>query len=227
MTTRLRGILQPMNKIKLFLISIFFILIASTSFAALPVVLYTDIIAGPDTGGEDDDGCYLSIFGTGFGTPSEGLPPATTKVYIGGQEVEHYKYLGTCRGRSDIQQLSVLLGSNVVTGAIKVTTSEGDSNTDLSFTVSAGDIYFVDDTGNNGTGVVNDRAHPYLTMAYVYALADFGAGDFIVVRGGTYDISSAGLTLTKSGSSKTACINIMGYPGETPLMSKEASLTQT
>jgi hypothetical protein len=38
-----------------------------------PVILYTDILSGPNTGGEDDLGCHLSIFGIGFpnekGTP--------------------------------------------------------------------------------------------------------------------------------------------------------------
>ncbi|NOY63572.1 MAG: hypothetical protein GXP10_10580, partial [Gammaproteobacteria bacterium] len=67
----------------------------TTVSAALsdPQVLYTDVVSGPNSGGENNNGAYLSIFGVNFGTPS-GLGN-TTKVYIGNQEVADYKYLGS------------------------------------------------------------------------------------------------------------------------------------
>ena len=34
---------------------------------AAPRILYTDALAGPNVGGENDKGMYLSVFGVGFG----------------------------------------------------------------------------------------------------------------------------------------------------------------
>src|SRR5271170_921553 len=98
-----------------------------------PVILYTDIVAGPNTGGEDNDGDYLSIFGVNFGSTI-----ANVTVTVGGGAVARYIYLGPSNGRADIQQLSVQLGPNATSGAIVVTVNGLSSNTDQTFTVSAG-----------------------------------------------------------------------------------------
>ncbi len=34
---------------------------------AAPKVFYTDILTGPNSGGENNDGAYLTLFGSGFG----------------------------------------------------------------------------------------------------------------------------------------------------------------
>src|SRR6266480_5399849 len=67
-----------------------------------PLVLYTDILSGPNSGGENNKGAYLSIFGKNFGATGLGT---TTKVYINNVEVDNYRYLGTSHGRTDIQQI--------------------------------------------------------------------------------------------------------------------------
>src|SRR4051794_26951427 len=73
-----------------------------------PLVLYTDIASGPNTGGENNRGAYLSIFGKNFG--SNGLG-SRVHVTIGGVEVADYRYLGASKGRADIQQLTVQVGA--------------------------------------------------------------------------------------------------------------------
>src|SRR5579871_6697371 len=60
-----------------------------------PYVAYTDLVAGPTSGGERDKGVYLSLFGVNFGAQLG----ATLKVTIGGTEVDNYRYLGPSRGR--------------------------------------------------------------------------------------------------------------------------------
>ncbi len=60
-----------------------------------PYLAYTDASSGPVSGGEGNQGSYLSIFGTNLGRPA-GLG-TTTKVYIGGVEVANYRYLGASK----------------------------------------------------------------------------------------------------------------------------------
>src|SRR5690349_18960313 len=73
-----------------------------------PTVLYTDIASGPNSGGENGNGAYLSIFGRNFGAAGLG---SRVKVTIGGAEVASYRYLGPSKGRSDVQQITVQVGA--------------------------------------------------------------------------------------------------------------------
>lgn len=104
--------------------------------AGSPQIYYTDIVSGPTTGGENNKGIYLSIFGKDFGSSGLG---STVKVYIGGIEVDNYRFLGTSKGRSDIQQITVQIGAlgsptPGVALPIKVIVGSSASNTDLTFT---------------------------------------------------------------------------------------------
>src|SRR5258708_5043291 len=67
----------------------------TTASVAAPVVLYTDLVSGPNLGGEHDKGTYLSVFGKNF---SGGNLGTSTRIYIGGTEVDNYRYLGPSRG---------------------------------------------------------------------------------------------------------------------------------
>src|SRR5712671_4170577 len=124
-----------------------------------PLVLYTDLISGPNSGGENNKGAYLSIFGKNFGSSGMGT---TVKAFIGGVEVGSYRYLGPSKGRPDIQQLSVQVGvlGNPALGTalpIQVTVSGVASNTDQTFMVNPGRMLFVDNVaGNDSTAVAGD-----------------------------------------------------------------------
>ena len=152
-------------------------------------VLYTDIVAGPTSGGENNKGVYLSLFGRNFGTSGAG---STVRVYINNVEVDNYRYLGASRGRSDVQQITVQVGAigNPTPGIalpIKVVVNGVSSNTNNTFTVQPGDILFVSKTGNDSTAVKNDIAHPWRTVqtsAQGGALGVVAAGDVVVLRGG-------------------------------------------
>jgi hypothetical protein len=158
--------------------------------APSPKVLYTDIVSGPISGGENNKGIYLSLFGYNFGTAS-GLG-TLTKVFINNVEVDNYRYLGVSKGRTDIQQITVQVGAigNPVPGVplpIKVEVNGVASNVNNTFTVQPGDILFVSKTGNDSTAVKNDINHPW---RYLQTSTEGGAysalnpGDVIVVRGG-------------------------------------------
>jgi hypothetical protein len=227
-----------------------------------PVVLYTDITSGPNTGGENNKGIYLSVFGKNFGATGLG---SRVKVFINDVEVDNYRYLGPSRGREDIQQITVqvgTLGSPAlrVPLPIKVTAGALASNVDQTFTVNPGTIYFVDpvsgvDNASSTTG--GGFADPFksaqkpagLSLSFGITSAATGgawgrlrAGDFMVLRGGTYkDIGFAGgnpagegyflQALNKSGcpigtncaqggGTSSGPITIMGYPGETAFIDR-------
>ena len=138
--------------------------VAPTSAASSPQVYYTDIVSGPNSGGENDKGVYLSIFGKNFGSSGLG---STVKVYIDDVEVDNYRYLGASKGRADIQQITVQVGAlgNPTPGAalpIKVVVNGVESNTDKTFIVNPGRILFVDNlAGNDSTAVPGDITKPY------------------------------------------------------------------
>jgi len=203
-----------------------------------PVVLYTDIASGPITGGENNKGIYLSIFGKNFGKSSD--MGVTTKVYIGGVEVDSYRYLGASRvaGSSRIQQITVQVGAlgNPVLGTalpVDVKVNGIDSNTDIRFTPNPGNIYFVSTTGSDTTGVANDITHPYrhvqlpgignngnagcpissgdqsVAKAGVWGIVH--PGDFIVMRGGTWtDLARDNFFLRFQNKSGTAPTGAVG-----------------
>jgi len=195
-----------------------------------PIVIYSDIVSGPNRGGENDKGIYLSVFGKHFGSSGLGT---STKVYVGGVEVDNYRYLGASKGRPDIQQITVQIGAlddpqPGVPMPIKVVVDGRASNTDRAFTVNPGTIYFVSLTGSDSRGS-GTFAHPYRTVQTpgvnnngtagcpaasgnqsILTTGVWGfvrPGDFIVMRGGTWkDVSKDGFFLrvqNKSGSPPT------------------------
>ena len=200
-----------------------------------PLVLYTDIQSGPNTGGENGDGIYLSIFGKNFGTSGLGT---TTKVFINNVEVTRYLSLGPSRGRTDIQQLTVQIGAlgNPTPGTslpIRVSVNGANSNTDQTFIVNPGIIYFVSLTGSDATGAPGAITNPYRSvqkpgtgingvagcpsssgLQSVAAAGVWGLvreGDFIVMRGGTWnDLGKDAYflhTINKSGKAPTGAVN--------------------
>src|SRR6185437_1510559 len=186
---------------------------SSASTAGAPHVLYTDVASGPNSGGENNEGAYLSIFGKNFGSSGLG---STVKVYIGGTEVNSYRYLGPSRGRSDVQQITVQIGSLGSPSAgtalpIKVVVNGVASNTDQTFTVNPGRMLFVSKSGNDSTAVAGDINHPYrhVQNGSTGAFDVAKPGDTIVMRGTA--LGSAALTSdpTSAGSAWTDVYN--GY----------------
>lgn len=210
-----------------------------------PVILFTDITSGPSSGGEGNNGAYLSIFGFNFGNPAS-LGTAT-KVYINDVEVARYMFMKNARAQTmpnvrAIQQISVQIGAlgGATAGIdypIRVSVSGNNSNTDKMFMIQPGDIFYVDNINGVEIGIPGDPANPY---RYVQSktgikgvLNDFaGPGDFVVMRGtGTpwKDlVGGAGQERfvrfidiagnAPDGTPDNGPITIMGYPGEDVLI---------
>jgi hypothetical protein len=206
-----------------------------------PLVLYTDIASGPNSGGENNKGIYLSIFGKNFGSDI-----STIKVFINDVEVDNYRYIGQSKGRSDIQQITVQVGvlGNPSFGTplpIKVVVNGVASNIDQKFTVNRGTIYFVDnvngvDTSTTTTG--GDFTSPFKTLQknagkkLDFAIAPAStagawgrvqAGDFMVMRGRGTAYTDIGFdtyffrALNKSGSAPGTTPACTGCTGSGPI----------
>jgi hypothetical protein len=199
-----------------------------------PYVLYTDVISGPTSGGENNQGAYLSIFGQNFGSSGLGT---TTKVYVGGAEVASYRYLGAAKV-SNMQQITVQVG--LLDGAalgvalpIKVVVNGTNSNQNVTFMPNPGRMLYVDNVaGNDATALPGDITRPYrhvqtpaLYTGGAWPVAQ--AGDIIVLRGHGntnpwIDVGFENYFMRyrdKSGSAPTGAtgtgaIVLMGYPGE-------------
>jgi hypothetical protein len=235
---------------------------AQTSEAGVqrkPTVLYTDILSGPNEGGENNKGAYLSIFGRNFGSAGLG---SRVKVFIGDAEVDNYRYLGRAKGLPDVQQLTVQIGSlgqpaRGVRMAVKVIVDGVSSNSEHTFMVNPGTIFFVSPSGSDFRGD-GSFAKPYRTVQTVgtnnngivgcpiaggeQSIATAGVwgfvrpGDFIVLRGGQWtDVSRDGFFLrvqNKSGTppagiANTGPITIMGYPGEVAFIDRTNASADT
>ncbi len=197
-----------------------------------PIVLYTDIASGPNSGGENGRGAYLSVFGKNFGTGGLG---SAVKVTIGGVEVDNYRYLGAAKGRSDVQQISVQVGAlgNPGPGTplpVQVVVNGMSSNSDQTFTVNPGRMLFVDNVhGSDATAVPGDIAHPYRHVQVSSTTqAAYGAmqpGDIIVMRGTGTPWTDLGNDtyftkfISKNASAPTGSVGtgpftLMAYPAE-------------
>jgi hypothetical protein len=205
---------------------------AARLVAGAPHVQYTDAVSGPTSGGENNAGAYLSIFGTNFGS-ADGLG-TTTKVLIGGVEVSNYRYLGPAKvaGKLGLQQLTVQVGAlgGAAQGkakAIKVVVNGVASNNDNTFMPNPGRILFVSLAGNDATAVAGDIAHPWRHLQTATgggAHAVMRAGDQVVIRGGNWnDVGFDGAWLRfrypdQEGSPPTGVagsgwIHFTAYPG--------------
>ena len=217
-------------------------LYSPASAPGVPNVLYTDILSGPTSGGENNKGTYLSIFGQNFGATGLG---STVRVYINNVEVGSYRSLGVSKARSDVQQITVQVGAlgSPTPGIgypIKVEVNGVASNVDHTFTPNPGRMLFVSLTGTDATAVPGDITHPYRhvgqTSTGLGAYEAAQPGDTIVMRAtGTTawsDVAYGDVYFirfkTKNGTAPTGVagtgpFTLMAYPGDNVLISMPPS----
>lgn len=165
---------------------------------AAPALLYSDLDSGPNSGGENGGGVYVTVYGKRLGT--------TGTVTVGGGAT-------TVKQWSDTK-VTVQLGAASATGNIVLTNAEGASN-GLPFTVRSGRIFFITPNGT-GNGTVSTPAPP--TIIYKSAQA----GDTYYLRAGNYTGLYGDTTWSyhnftfDAGQRGTASspLAVVGYPGE-------------
>lgn len=175
------------------------LLLARAAWAGGPAIFYTDLTIGPASGGQQDQGAIVTLFGTGFG-----VVQGSTRVTLAGAAV--YKVL-----RWSNEQIAVQIGATAHSGPLQVIGGQGASNT-IDFTVAPGAIYLVSPQGRDqGPG---DWNRPWRTIAH--AAHSMRPGDITYVLDGSaqngIDNYHASLSIQSSGLPGRP-IALLAYPG--------------
>ena len=188
--------------------------------SANPRLFFTDLESGPNTGGQDNLGAFVTIYGEGFGAQR-----GNSTVTIGGAEVAKYVAWGQDNGIArSLGMIVVQPGPNATTGDIIVTVN-GLASNPLPFTVRDGQIYFVIQGAPNANDAnPGTYAQPFQTLYRPRQVMQ--AGDIVYIKAGTFNASdpdSPGwdtiLHLTPDTDPNGTAdrpIAYIGYPGDRP-----------
>jgi len=180
-------------------------LLALASALALcqaPRIFYTDLVSGPATGGQNNNGAFVTLYGERFGSTQ-----GSGSVTVGGGAVAGYPVW------SDMK-VTIQLGASTATGNIVLTNANGASN-GIPFTVAPGNIYFVANNGSDGAN--GSYATPWLTLTY--ARDTIAAGDIVYAMNGVAQTTddnqgwSSCMTLGANSGSAGKLKAIVVYPG--------------
>ncbi len=167
-------------------------------------LFYSDLESGPNTGGQDGKGVFVTLRGKGFGDAR-----GSKGVTIGSGAADRYLTWSDTR-------IVFQLGAAAKTGTIVVNGDGGAVSNPLPFTVRPGPIYFVT-PGGTGAGDYNAPMSPAAAYAAIIPGATF------YFRGGSYpnqygqlgwsDFSFV-IGAAKRGTA-TNPVAFVGYPNET------------
>jgi hypothetical protein len=178
---------------------------------------FTDLVSGPNTGGQNGKGALVTVYGKGFGGAR-----GTSSVTVGAGLADNYAAWSDTR-------VTFQLGAAASTGDIVVHVAAADTSNALPFQVRAGNIYFVSSTGTD----TNDGSYgaPWATIPHAKNSLQPGDIAYVGVRAGdsiaqtTEDPSSAykcalGMSVNDGSNSGTADMPkaLVVYPGATGLI---------
>jgi len=172
-------------------------------WGASPVVFYTDLTSGPKSGGRNNAGAFVTIYGKNFGATR-----GSSSVTLGGGPAGSYSLWSDTK-------IAIQLGGAAITGDIVVTTPAGASN-GAPFTVRPGKIYFVANGGSDGrSGTYN---LPWHTL--MHARDTMRPGDITYVMNGVAQTADDGSgweasLLLSAGGTALAPMAFVAYPQAT------------
>jgi hypothetical protein len=169
---------------------------------AAPRLFYSDLLNGPSTGGENNQGAFVTLYGNGFGAAR-----GSSTVTLGLHEV--YAYRSWSNNKIIIQ-----LGGKAESGSITVHVSGMPDTNVLPFTVRHGRIYFVSTQGKDE--YPGDFRKPWRNL--VEAKNRLNAGDILYAMDGvkqdTLDKYDSAFSIQTSGTEDKP-IALIAYPGAT------------
>jgi IPT/TIG domain len=186
-------------------------------------LFFSDLTSGPNQGGQDGKGAFVTVWGNGFGDAR-----GSSNVTIGGGAADNYPVWTA--GKITFQLGAAAAAGNIVAHVA----GKGDSNA-LPFTVRAGNIYFVTATGSDSAA--GSFTAPWKTIPK--AKNTIAAGDiaYIGVHAGdavsqtTEDTTAAyrcalGMSADGGASSGTAAAPkaLVAYPGATATIGATSGL---
>jgi hypothetical protein len=191
-------------------IFLLFLLLSPAMFfgqSAPPSLFFSDLESGPKTGGQNNKGVWVTIWGKGFGATQ-----GTSTVTVGGGAVDNYPLWSDTK-------ITFQLGAAAASGSIIVNVSGIGSSNGVPFSVRPGNIFFVATTGNDAN--TGSFASPWQTV--VNAKNSMSAGDTTYLENGVSQTSqdnfTAYLSMDKQGASNSgtaaAPMAIVAYPGAT------------
>jgi len=194
------------------LVLVFFLgALGSQAQTTPPRVFFSDLQSGPNTGGQNSQGVFLTIWGTGFGAAQ-----GASTVTVGGGLVNNCPVWGATW--LWYQKITCQIGSSAATGNIVVTVGGQAStceNIDVGcgFTVRSGNIYFVSTSGNDSSGT-GSFTTPWRTLTK--CKSSMAAGDTCYAMNGiaqtSQDNYNACFAVTSAGAAGRP-IALVAYPG--------------
>jgi hypothetical protein len=181
---------------------------SSMQVQAPPRIFFSDLESGPNVGGQNNRGVWVTIWGKGFG----GERGSSTVTIGGGAAAEYPIWTDT--------KITFQLGPAAKTGAIVVNLkgkSGKSASNGLPFTVRPGKIYFVAVNGSDRRN--GSFALPWKTI--VHAKDRMSAGDVTYIKDGVAQTSedsfTAYLSMDSGGGSNSgkpgAPKALVAYPG--------------
>ena len=165
-----------------------------------PRIFFSDLVSGPNTGGQDNKGAFVTIYGKGFGAAREG-----STVAVGGGAADNYPIWTDTK-------VTFQLGSAAKSGNVEVRLSHGSVSTSVPFAVRSGRIFFVATNGSDGNH--GSFASPWKTL--VKAKKSMKRGDITYAMDGvsqpTEDDYSGALCIYEGGTAEEP-IALVAYPG--------------
>ena len=133
-----------------------------------PTLFFSDLVNGPNSGGQGNNGAFVTLYGNYFGSnPTVTVGGGTAIVTMPPSSYLWY------------QKMTIQLGALAQTGSIVVSNSNGVSN-GLPFTVCGGNIYFVATNGSDSNA--GSYTAPWKTL--LHAVQTTGAGSIIYAMDG-------------------------------------------
>jgi hypothetical protein len=181
-------------------------------------IFFTDLTSGPNTGGQNGKGAFVTAYGNGFGATR-----GSSTVTVGGGAVDNYPIWTDTK-------IAFQLGAAAQSGNVVVTVAGKGASNPLPFTVRSGNIFFVSSTGKD-TGNDGSYGAPWATIPK--AKNTIAAGDiaYIGTKAGdsvsqtTVDASSSyncalGMSTNDGTNTGTAAMPkaLVVYPGATGLV---------
>lgn len=170
-------------------------MVNATAQTQLPHIFYSDLESGPNTGGDNNAGAYVTIYGRNFGA-SRG----SSQVSVGGGAAVAYSIWSDTK-------IAFQLGATAASGNIVVTTGAGTSN-GVPFTVRAGNLYFVSTSGSDAASGFSGS--PWKTL--IQARNAIKAGDIVYAMNGVSQTTDDGQGWSADMTLRQEWCTASGYP---------------
>ncbi len=172
-------------------------------WAQSPVIFFSDLDGGPASGGENNNGAFVTIYGNNFG----GTQGAST-VTVGGGAVNNYRIWSNTK-------VVVQIGANARSGNI-IAIVNGQASNGVPFIVRSGNIFFVSNSASASDNNNGSFASPWKTIPK--AKNTIAAGDIAYVMNGVsqtgVDDHDASLDVAEAGTAGNPKA-LVAYPGAT------------